>query len=303
MAFDSNLSGTTELGDRLVQIYNQEFIISGNLENGIQSLATFQDSIDGKAEEFVIYSKLTKITSAITEDNDTTSQSMTDTKVSITPAEYGSVVTMTNLVRLQSGGMAARGAFAVAGVNMRESVETKMVLIGEAGGNELIVTQAAETSLTSSDTLTSVYVSRAFNKLKRAGIPGPYYAIAHSDVLHDLKIETTNGAWLTVNQYVDNTEILAGEIGYYGGFRWIDSALVTVNADGGDSAVDTYHTQFFGQNAFGYAQSEAPHATLAQNDKQNRFWHIGWLGCYEFGIVDSNAHWLITSASSIGSNT
>jgi hypothetical protein len=89
----------------------------------------------------------------------------------------------------------------------------------------------------------------------------------------------------------------------FGGFRVIESPLVTINADAGAGAVDTYHSQFYGQNAFGYVQSEAPHPTIAQNDKMNRFYHIGWYGVYEFGIVDANAHTLVTSASSIGSNT
>jgi N4-gp56 family major capsid protein len=305
MAFDSNLSGTTELDARLIQAYYQEFIISGNLERGIQSLATFKESINGKAEEFVLYTKLTKQTSAMTEDNEATSQSMADTKKTITPAEYGTVVTQTRLVQLQSGDMATRGAFATTGVNMRESVENKMILIGEAGSNELIVTQAAEGSLVAGNTMTAAYVNYAFNKLRRVGIPQPYFAVAHPDVVYDLKVETTNGGWLTVNEYNPDgrLEILDGEIGKFGGFRWIESPLVSVNADAGASAVDTYHSQFFGANAFGYVESEAPHPTIAQNDKMNRFYHIGWYGVYEFGLVDTNAHWLVTSASSIGSNT
>ena len=305
MAFDANLSGTTELDARLIQAYHASFLISGDLVHGIQETATFQDSIDGKAEEFVIYSKLTKQTSAMTEDNDSDSESMSDTKKTITPAEYGNVVTTTNLVKLQSGGLSQLGAFAAVGVNARESVEYKMILIGEAGTNELIVTQAAEASLTASDTLTGAYVAYAQNRLKRLGIPGPYFAIAHSDVIYDLKIETADTGWMSPNQYnpEGRLEILSGEIGFFGGFRWVESNLVTVNANAGDTNVDTYHCQFYGANAFGFVESRAVHPTLVQNDKQNRFWHIGWLGCYEFGLVDTNAHTLVTCASSIGDNT
>lgn len=305
MAFDSNLSGTTEVDARLIQAYHQGFLISGDLTRGIQSTATIKSSINGKAEEFVLYTKLTKQTSAMTEDNEATSQSMADTKVTITPAEYGTVVTKTNLATLQSGGLVTSGAFGVIGTNMKESVENKMILIGEAGTNEIIVTQAAEGSLTSSDTLTGAYISYAFNKLRRLGIPQPYYAIAHPDVVYDLKVETAATGWLSPNQYNPDgrMEILDGEIGKFGGFRFIESPLVTVNADAGDSAVDSYHCQFYGQNAFGYVESEAPHETIASNDKMGRFVHIGWTGTYEFGIVDANAHTLVTCASSIGSNT
>jgi N4-gp56 family major capsid protein len=305
MAFVANQSGTTELADRLVQIYNQQFIISGNLTNGIQSLCTQRDSINGKAEEFVIYTKLTKQTTALTEDNDTPSEAMSDTKITITPAEYGNVVSRTNLVDLQSGGMVTMAAYELAGFNARESVENKMILVGEAGANEIIVTQAAEASLAATNILTAQYVNRAFNKLKRVGIPGPYYALAHSDVIFDIKADAGTGNFLSVNQYNPDGRltILDNEVGYFGGFRWIESPLVTINADAGAGAVDTYHTQFFGYNAFGYVESQAVHPTLVTNDKQQRFYHIGWLGCYEFGIVDSNAHWIVTSAATLGANT
>ena len=89
----------------------------------------------------------------------------------------------------------------------------------------------------------------------------------------------------------------------FGGFRWISSPLVSINTDAGSGAVDTYHTQFFGYNAFGYAESQTPGGTLTGPfDKLGRFVNIGHYGVYDFGIVDSNAHWLVTSASSIGSN-
>ena len=305
MAYDSNMSGTTELDARLVQVYNKAFIISGNLDKGLKETATFKDSVDGKAEEFVIYTKLTNQTSALTEDNEVTSESMADTKKTITPGEYGNAVVLTNLAKLQSGGMAYDGSIATVGVNARESMDAKMIAIGEAGSNELIVTQAAEGSLTSSDTLTAAYVSYAYNRLRRAGIPGPYFAVSHSDVIYDLKIQTGDGSWLGTNQYTREGEIelLMGEIGMFGGFRWIESGLVSVNADAGNSTTDTYHTQFYGMNAFGYVESQAPGLVIRNaRDKLGRFYDIGWYGVYEFGLVDTNAHWLVTSASSIGSN-
>ena len=63
--------------------------------------------------------------------------------------------------------------------------------------------QTAEASLTASDTLTASYVKRAYNKLDRAGIPGPYIALAHPDVIFDLQAETGETAWTRVNNYAD----------------------------------------------------------------------------------------------------
>ena len=97
---------------------------------------------------------------------------------------------------------------------------------------------------------------------------------------------------------------MQNEIGMLGGFRIISSPLVSVNTDAGNSTVDTYHSQFYGFNAFGYAESDAPGGVISGPfDNLGRFVDVGWYGVYEFGLVDTNAHWLVTSASSIGSNS
>lgn len=300
------MSAVAQLDKHLIQLYDDLFIISAEntLTKGLPSLATIQRSAQVKSIEFTIYTKLTVQTSALTEDTEPTREQMADSSATITPAEYGNVVMPTNLAVVQSGGQHARAAVRLAGVNMRESVEKKMILIGEAGSNELIVTQSGETSLTASDTLTAAYVQRAFNKLRRVGIPGPYFAVAHPDVLYDLKVQTGDTSWVGTNQYSNPEIILNNEVGIFGGFRWIESPLVTINADAGASAVDTYHTQFFGFNAFGYAQSQAPDLTIqGPFDNLGRFVDIGWYGVYEFSLVDTAAHWIVTSASTVGANT
>jgi len=299
------MSGTTQLGDRLMTIYDNEFLISAEntLTQGLPSLATFKNQVDGKDWKFTIYSKLTKQTSALTEDTDPTSEAMADSAVTITPAEYGNTTTRTKLVDLQSGGMASVAAVRLAGVNMRESVEYKQILIGEAGTNELIVNQSAETSLTSSDTLTAAYVKQAMANLRTSGIPGPYYAVVHPHVIYDLQAQTGTQGWTEVSNYANPQSVINNEIGTFGGFHFIESPLVTINTDAGATTTDTYHSQFFGANAFGMAQSLEPGGVATGPfDKLNRFVNIGWYGVYEFGLVDTNAHWIVTSASSIGSN-
>ena len=306
MAYKTNMSTTSELDKNLIIKYHDLFIISAKdtLTMGLPSLATIQVSDQVKTFNFTVYTKLTVVTSALTEDEEATREAMADEQVTITPAEYGKPVMTTKLVDLQSGGQTAVAAFELSGVNMDESIEKKMILIGEAGTNELIVTQAAESSLTASDIMTAAYVKRAYNKLRRAGIPGPYIAVAHDDVIYDLKNDTAASGWTDVNKYTDAQTVLNNEIGTFGGFRWISSPLVTINTDAGASAVDSYHTQFFGYNAFGYGQSEAPHLTInGPFDNLGRFTDIGWFGVYEFSLVDTAAHWVITSASSIGTNT
>jgi len=283
MAFDANLSGTTELADRLITLYDNEFIISAEntFTKGLPSLATIKRQALAKTISFTVYSKLTVQTTGLTEDNEMTSESMVDTAKTLTPVEYGNVVTKTNLVQLQSGGMVEPASVRLAAINMSESIEKIQIVAGEAGTNELTVNASGEASTTATDIITPVFVQKAYNKLKRSGIPeipgtGSYIAVAHEDVLYDLKAGTASNTWTDVNKYADPTTVLRNEIGMYGGFRWVSSPLVTINTDAGSAAVDTYHTQFFGFNAFGYGESQAPGGRMSLGGKLNRFVHTGW---------------------------
>ena len=210
----------------------------------------------------------------------------------------------TRLNSLQSAGQIDLAAARLTAVNMRESIEGLMVLAGEAGTNELTVNASGESSSTAGNIMTAAFVKKAKNKLVRAGIPGPYYAVGHDDIIFDLQATTGTQGWTEIALYADPSSVLDNEIGRFGGFNWIDSPLVTVNTDAGNSAVDTYHTQFFGYNAFGYSESEEPGGVISGPfDNLGRFVDVGWYGVFVFGLVDTNAHYLVTSASSIGTNT
>lgn len=309
MPYDANITGTTELADAIKEMYDEMFIISalGGRTTGVESLATRRSRFKAKNIDIPVFSKLTVQTSALTEDDEATSEAMSDSLVTLTPAEYGNVVTMTNLADLQSGGVDSRAAVELVGENARESAEKLMITAGEASTNEIIVGQTAESSVTSSDILSKTYVNRAYNKLKRSGIPridGSYWCIAHDDVLHDLREGTAAGTWVDVNKYDNSMQVRENEVGMYGGFRFISHPLVSVNANAGSGNVDTYHSLFFGYNAFGHAISQDVSMGIrGPFDKLGRFVHIGWYGVFVYGIVDSNALWAVTSASSIGANS
>lgn len=309
MAFSASMSTTTALADNLILLWKKEFFISGADEytKGLDSLVTHKDGFKGKTQSFTEYTKQTVITSALTEDTVATNVAMADTAHTITPAEYGNVVQTTNLVELQTDGQAGRAAVRLAAINAAESQEKLLILAGEAGTNEITVNATNEASTTASNIITPVLVDRMYNKMKRSGIPkiqNSYWAVLHDDVIHDLRAGTAAGTWTDINKYDNSMEVRTNEVGMYGGFRIISSPLVTVNTDAGDSAVDTYHSMFFGFNAFGKAVSQPVALKITGPfDNLERFVNIGWYGVFKYGIVDSNALWILTGASSIGSNT
>jgi N4-gp56 family major capsid protein len=300
------MTGTTQLDDRLIKVYSDVFIITARegLDRGLDSTVDVKEEINAKSISMTKYAKHTPTTTALTEDEDVTSTAMSDSEIELTPAEYGDAVTETKLVRVQSGGQSGLAAFEVEAIHARESQEKLLIETAEASTNVIYPGSiTAEANVTATDIMNALLVRRAMNKLVRAGIRGPYWAVAHDDVIHDLRSETAAGGWLDVNKYQNSQEIRDNEVGMFGGFRWISHPQVTINTDAGSGTVDTYHTLFYGFNALGKAVSVAVDGVVSGPfDKLGRFVNIGWYGIYTYGIIDSAALWVATTASSLGSN-
>jgi len=243
---------------------------------------------------------------ALTDGVEVTSDEMVDSEVQITLAEYGNVITTTNLGHVSTGGRLNPAAATLVGLDMATTLDKVAIQTLEASTNELTVNASGEASTTATDIITAAFVQKAYNKLRRANIPGPYFAIAHPDVMYDLKAATAANTWTQVLQYTDAGGVFANQITNFGGFNWVESSNVTINGDAGSSAVDTYHTAFIGYNALGVAvSSSVPFTTtvIGNTDKLNRFLHIGWKAILGYKIIDTNACWLVTAASTVGANT
>ncbi|KAF0146749.1 MAG: hypothetical protein FD143_3269 [Ignavibacteria bacterium] len=260
---------------------------------------------------FIKFAQNSASTSALTDGEEITSTAITDTEVNLTIAEYGHDITVTALGQNASGARAFAGASRIVGDNLASTIDTLAIQALEAGSNETIVTQLAETAITASDIITPAYVQRMYNKLRRAKQPklldGLYVAVVHPDVMYDLKAATAANSWTDVNKYNNEIPVLRNEVGIYGGFRWIESANVSVNANAGNVGVDTYHTLFLGYNSLGMAMSAQFPVRTYMNDTNSkipgRFTHLGWHGLFTFGIVEQSAVQVLTSASTVGANT
>ena len=308
----TNLTDKGVLTAAQIEEWQQGVILSAIEANHFQPgspLVSQNQVADASVATFIKFSNLSNGTSALSDGVEVTSEEMTDSEVNLTLTEYGNVVTTTALGHIVTGGRLNPAAAELIGRNMGTSMDKIAIQTLEAASNELIVTQSAESSLTSNDVMTPAYFEKAYNKLRRANIPkleGNFYvAVLHPDVISDLRDNSSAGDWYDVNKYSRPEIVLQNEIGTFKGFRVIEDSNISINTDAGSTTTDTYHSIFMGYNALGYAQSASkpPKATLVSGtDKLNRFVHLGWYGVFAYGIIDSNAVWLVTSASSYGSN-
>jgi N4-gp56 family major capsid protein len=259
---------------------------------------------------FVKFANTSNATTPLTDGEELTSTAITDAEVNLTILEYGHDITVTALGQNSSGARAFSGAQVLIGNNLRNTVDSLAIQALEGTANEITVNATNEATTLATDILTPAFVQKAYNKLRRANIPpisgGNYIAICHPDVMYDLKAGTAANTWTQVLQYSQPEIVLNNEVGMYGGFRFIESSNVTINADAGGGNVDTYHTSFIGYNALGMAMSAQFPIRTYMNDRTSkipgRFTHLGWHGLFVFDTVDDNACWLVTSASTVGSN-
>ena len=308
MAFTLNMTGTTQVDDSIITEFDQQFIIAAADEGIMEQLVTYKKVIGAKSVDFEKYAQMSLATTALTEDEDATSQALSDTNILITPAEYGNVVTKTRLASLQTGGKVDLAAARLTGINMGRSQDKLAILRLEAGTNVLTPAGGAEGAIVVGDVMTVSFLNKLYNKLARTSImplsEGMYVAVLHDDVIYDLRNSTGSGSWVDISKYSRPEEVLKNEIGMLCGFRILRDNNITINADAGDGTVDTYHSLFLGFNALGKAVSEEPGGKITGPfDKLGRFLNVGWYGVYEYGIVDTDALWVGTTASSVGANT
>ncbi len=309
MAFTTNLTGTTQVDDSLIALYDASFIIEVGQNDVMDQLAVTKFQPNAKSIQFSRFGQLSVDTSALDEVEDVVSEAVTDSKVVITPAEYGKAVTRTELASLQTGGVID----AVIPIQVAQHLSAKSNLLATTAllqSSNVLINGAAGTiaGLLSTDVIGPTFMNKAYNKLARKGnglpkIAGAYIAVMHDDVIADLRGDTGAGSWQDVQKYTDASTVLNNEVGMYKGFRVIrNNALVGVDQTGAGT-VDAYPVIFMAYNGLGKATSLEPMmVATGPFDKLARFVNIGWKGVFNYSIIEPDAVWVGYVASSLGNN-
>ena len=117
------LNTKTTLSDSVVDLMNQAVIISGNSYNKIDAYATIRQDDMANSIAFTVFSRMTKATTPLADGTQPTSSTMSDTKVTLTMDEYGSVITSTSLANIATAGKADLASAELIGVNLGETTD------------------------------------------------------------------------------------------------------------------------------------------------------------------------------------
>lgn len=308
MPFTVNLSGTAEVDDSIVELYDQAFIIAQEQEQVMDQFVTYKRDIGAKSISMPKYAQLALATTPLVETDDVTSEAMADTPIVFTPAEHGNVVTRTMLASLQTGGKIDLAAARLVGLNGQRTYDKLAILALDASANLLTPGGTAVGSLLATDVMSPTVLNLGYNKLARQSVAplpeGMFAAVMHDDVIHDLRNGAGAGSWVDINKYARPETVLRNEVGMLNGFRIVRDNHSTIEVDAGNAGtVDVYSTYLIAANGLGKAESMPMEMRITGPfDKLARFVNMGWYGVVKYGIVDTQAVYKIKTASSVGVN-
>lgn len=272
----------------------------------------------GSSVKFTIYDDLAVASTALTESADVDAVAMSDSQVTVTPAEYGNAVLTTAKIRGTSFANVDRDAVNIVGYNAGISLDTLARDVLKAGTNVTYATGGttdpdARNKIEPEDELTAHDVRIARVELASANvmdIGGYYTGFIHPDVALDLREETGAASWRDPHTYSQPGEIWRGEVGVFEGIRFIEAPRAPVWADAGSSTTltDVYGTIVVGQQALAkaYSMTESgpfPKVVIGPvTDKLKRFHPIGWYWFGQYARFREAAIRRIESASSVGTN-
>jgi N4-gp56 family major capsid protein len=263
----------------------------------------------GTPVTFTIWDDLSQATTALTETVDVDAVALSDSQVSITPAEYGNAILVT--VRAQADTLIAgfnADAANIVAYNMADTIDALARAALDGGSNITFQGDTTASGVVSTDILSAAAVRQKHAQLKGANVRpaagSNYVAIVHPDPAYDLKSETGDDAWISPQLYVNVQNVLNNEIGTFAGFRFMETSRARLVADGASGTTDLYTAYFLGAQALGQAVSIPAHTVMGPvTDKLKRFQPIGWHTYMGFDTIREAAVWQLKTASSIGSNS
>lgn len=265
------------LSDSAVNLMNQAVIVSGEALNKVDAYATIRQDELASTIAFTVFSRMSPATTPLTDGTEASSTSMVDTKVTLTLAEYGNVITSTSLANVATAGKADLASAELVGVNLGETTDKLGLTVLEAGTNTI----AAD----SSGTLAVADLREAYTELATDGIAkfpdGRYVAFLNPAQVADIK-----ASYIAIAQHTNQADATSGVIGSLEGFTIVEDANVTAGK-----------VVCFGNNALGKAVGISPQLRVVDgSDNLGRTVNVGWYGVMAYGVLDQKSIRVITSA-------
>ena len=258
----------------------------------------------GSGVTFTIYADLSQATSALTETSDVTAVALSDSTVTVFPAEAPHNVMYhaadpRDFLTVLADSMCTLG-----------NVQVVADLL-YAGSNVTYVGQSTRGALLTSNNFTSSAVREEVAALRTAAVPtfndGYYVGFCHPDVAYDFIGQTGVADLRSFQIRQEADKVRKGVIGTFDGVTMIETPRALLVADGGSTTNDAYGSVIIGQQAMAKAYSTMygadPSVVFGPvTDSLRRFQPVGWYAMCGYGRFREAAIRRIETTSTIGAN-
>ena len=320
----TNPTGTGQLTNQVTTAFEQiaYFALrSQPLYEMVADVRSTAQSHNAATVQFTFYPNMAQVTGTLTEATDVTPVALSDSKVDVALAEYGSSVITTALIRGTSFLNVDADAANIIGYNMVDSLDKVVSNVIMAGTNVIYAQGSMGSRPTSrvgiadAATFGAQEGRQAVASLRGDSAPGwengNYMAIIHPDVSYDLRGETAVTDVIQYQLYQDGAPVRAGSIGTFNGINYIENPRAPILDDAGaTSTTNVYQTIVCGRQALAKAFSRAPGFGEQPSivfgpvtDTLRRFNPVGWYHLAGWKIFRQECLRRIESSSSIGDNT
>ena len=230
-------------------MYEQVAYLALRPELYFDALATVKASDQGPKRgtsvTFTFNNDLAPATTALTDGTDITPVAMSDSQVTVTPAEYGNAIQLTAKNKATAFYELNPLAADLIGWNAGLSVDQIAATTAVTGNKVVYVGQINRTSLTKSNILVGNNVRAAKAYMKKyhvKGFNGLLKGIMHPDVVYDFTGQTGGTNWSDPHVYQDTSGIYNGVIGTFQGVQFMEvdrDALVFADASANTFTIST----------------------------------------------------------------
>lgn len=190
------------------------------------------------------------------------SQSLSQTHVEATVAQYGAYYEVSDLLGMTSFDDVAEGATDLLGEALGTAIDwVTRDAMSLTTTRQYANGKTARSGIAAADKLTTTEIRKAVRTLKKAkarpftrqGGKPHFIAIVSPDSVFDLQ---SDPMWQDVSKYSNAEQVYSGEIGRIFGVAFIESTEAKVYEKAGSSSADVHCTMVFGQDAYGVIDIE-----------------------------------------------
>lgn len=221
----------------------------------------------GKQSEFRRFASLPKATEPLTEGVTPPGKELGVSKVTAELSQYGDYVKLSDVVQLTAIDPILDETVVLVGQQGGLTLDTVVRNVLNSGTNVFYAPKVAadgtvteitdRADLTEDCQLTCDVVDQVVANLRAQNAPtidGYYVSIIHPYAAYDLKKDP---AWRKPHEYCDPEYIYKGEIGEYGGVRFVDTSEAKIfSGEGCPEGLGVFSTLFMGANAYGVTEIE-----------------------------------------------